>query len=287
MANLFFTKDILFDSHAHLCDESFEKDRAEAVQRARKIGVEKIVDISVDMSTARRAIANAKAYLGIVYASVGVDMECLVPGSDIFKKEVFSLQDTEWNKYLESIREGIDNLVATDRESVVSIGETGLDTYWLSNGKNLSSIEKDRSRKRREELLITHLEVAKKYSLPISLHSRGAEEICLEIVRRYEGVRGVFHSYTGDYDTAKKVLDIGWGLGVNGIVTFSKATGLREMYRKILGIGSKDRDISDYYDCGIYFETDAPYLSPEGKRGERNESANLHNIYSKFREILQ
>jgi len=296
MSNIFFKDDVLFDSHCHLCDSSFDNDRAQVVSRAKENGIEHIVDISVDMSTAKKAVENANAFTNIVYASVGIDMECLVPGSDLFSKELFLLSDNEWKSRLEEMKKELLALVRVNREQIVSIGETGLDHYWLERSANstkpedrVSDEDSKKSKKRQEDLFCMQLELAVVTGLPLSIHSRGAERRCLDIISRseYEGVSGVFHSYTGSFEVAKRILDSSWGLGVNGIVTFEKAGEMREMYRKIVGRVSSDWSPADYYNMGIYFETDAPYLAPKGKRGERNEPSNLTSIYSEFIQILQ
>jgi len=296
MSNIFFKDDALFDSHCHLCDSSFDDDRDEVVRRAKENGVERIVDISVDMSTAKRAVENAKAFPSMVYASVGIDMECLVPGSDLFSKDLFLLPDSEWRVRLGEMKKELLTLIQMNREQIVCIGETGLDHYWLERSVSSDKLEdkvsdedSKKSKKRQEDLFCMHLELAAVTDLPLSIHSRGAERKCLDIVSRseYEGVRGVFHSYTGDLEVAKRIIEGGWGLGVNGIVTFEKAGEMKEMYRKIVGKVSSDWCPSDFYKKGIYFETDSPYLAPKGKRGERNEPSNLVSIYSEFIQILQ
>jgi TatD DNase family protein len=124
-----------------------------------------------------------------------------------------------------------------------------------------------------------HLELGEESGLPLSVHSRAAEERCLEIVKTYPAARGIFHSFTGDYVTAKKILDAGWALGVNGIVTYKNAVVLREMYKNILGEISTDWSPGDFYSKGIYFETDAPFLTPLGSKSGRNEPANINKIY--------
>jgi TatD DNase family protein len=288
----------LFDSHCHLNDEIYDGDRDEVVKRALETGVEQIWDISVDLKSSERAVENAKKYEN-VKAVVGVDPEAFIKGSELF---VGIDVDEKW---FEKIYEDLDKLILENRNFVIAIGESGLDAYWnqINVGKGeLSSAESEKSLELQERLFKVHLELAQKYDLPVSIHSRNAETKCLEIVKNYD-VTGIFHSYTGNYETAKKVLDAGWNLGVNVIITFKNANELREIYKKLLGSHSPrhawrqtggemaegqwgDTDPGNFYQKGIYLETDGPYLSPDGKRGERNEPGNVKDIYDKFIEII-
>ena len=277
---MFFTENILFDSHCHLNEANFDTDLDVVVQRAVENGVEKIIDIAVDLAAARRAVANAQKYQGIVFAAVGLDPDIVTPGSDIYKP------DLDVEAEMAEVRK----LVIQNKDVVVAVGESGMDDHWvklnLESGK-LTSEEYIRVRERQELAFLKHLELATELGLPLTIHSRGIEKRCLGIVKEFPKVCGVFHSYTGDYETAKQILDAGWGLGVNGIVTFKKATELQEVYRKLLGQIPESWTVTDFYNKGIYFETDAPYLAPEGKRGERNEPANIKSIFEQFILLLK
>ena len=85
-----------------------------------------------------------------------------------------------------------------------------------------------------------------------------------------------------DHAHGGNILDAGWGLGVNGIATFKNAESIRDIYRRILPTKVKEQTPEFFYTRGIYFETDAPWISPEGKRGQRNEPANIKDIYEQF-----
>lgn len=282
MANLFFNEDNLFDSHCHLNDGSFDADRDEVVKRATENGIEKIVDIAVSLDSSRLAVENARKYPGIVFAAVGIDPENLVPGSDLYSNNL-SQPISFWEAQIDELRE----LISQNREYVVAVGESGMDAYWLEQKMNAGEVDFSagkQSLKMQEELFELHLQLAGEFELPLSIHSRAAEKHCLEIAKRYPAARGVFHSYTGDYETAKSILDAGWVLGMNGIVTFKNADALRAVYKKLLGEVSSDWSPADFYAKGVYFETDAPYLAPEGKRGQRNEPGNVKDVYAAFVE---
>lgn len=273
MSNFFFDQDVLFDSHCHLNDHSFDADKDEVIKRAVEAGVEKIVDVAIDIACSEKAIATGHKYPGAVYATVGIDPDLLIPGSQLFDENL-AKDESVWDDEIDTLRK----LAKENPNIVVAIGESGIDAYWQQRSQDPRLSDKswvEEVMQKQEMLFRKHLELATELKLPLTIHSRAAEQRCLEIVRDYPDASGVFHSYTGDYETAKGILDAGWGLGVNGIITFKNANELRELYRKILGDIKPDMQPADFYTKGIYFETDSPYLSPEGKRGERNEPGYL------------
>lgn len=277
MYNLFFQDDNLFDSHCHLNEGSFNEDRDAVVQRSVEAGVGKIIDIAIDIACSQRAIGHAKNYAGVVYACVGIDPDVIIPTSELYQGNL-DQDEKFWDEQMSQLRK----LVKDNPEQVVAIGETGIDGHWVNRIEDPTMKDQAFIAKvmQQQELLFRkHLELAAEVKLPLSVHSRAAEEQCLEVVRQYPAAHGVFHSYTGSYEIAKQVLDAGWALGLNGIVTFKNSNELRETYKKILGKVSSDWQPSDFYSRGVYFETDAPYLAPEGHRGERNEPALVANIY--------
>lgn len=275
MSNFFFPTDLLFDSHCHLNDPSFDVDRDEVVKRASWAGVERIVDVAVDVESARRVVANARRYAGVVYAALGIDPDVLIPGGQGFVQPTGDAQ-AFWQEQMLQVRA----LIQEHRDVVVAIGETGMDKYWVArNPGSKPTVEDVETVMQKQEMLFRkHLELAVETKLPLTIHSRACEEDCLRIVKDYPQARGIFHSYTGSYQTAKQILDAGWALGVNGIVTFKNGQELRSTYKKILGDMPVDIQPADLYAKGIYLETDAPYLAPQGKRGERNEPGGVIEV---------
>lgn len=273
----------LFDSHCHLNDSSFNLDRDQVVRDASAAGVEFIVDVAEALPSSKLAVENARKYPGIVFAAVGVDPHVLIPkDDDYFRKDLLAAAG------MEAEMQGIKDLLDEFPEEIVMIGETGLDDYWyqeLRESGKLGVSEAEGLQLKQEMLFRMHLELAAQYDLPLTIHSRAAEPRCIQIASEYHAT-GIFHSYTGDYQTAKQILDAGYALGINGIVTFKKSYELREVFSKILGKVSSDWSPQDFYDRGIYFETDAPFLAPEGKRGERNKPANIAGIFSLSKEFL-
>jgi TatD DNase family protein len=129
--------------------------------------------------------------------------------------------------------------------AVCAVGEMGMDYHYDSVGK-------DRQRKFFE----LQLQIASEAKRPVVIHSRKAIDDCLEIMKGYSIPAGVFHCFTGTRDEARRVFDAGWYMGFTGVVTFKNG----EELRKIAAFAPADR---------IVVETDAPYLSPEPKRGQK------------------
>lgn len=145
--------------------------------------------------------------------------------------------------------------LALDRQ-VVAIGETGLDYY-----RNLSP------RKKQEEVFRWHLKLARQLNLPVIVHNREAHQDVLRVLREeaYELPGGVMHCFSGSWETARQCLDLGFYISFAGPVTFKNAVRLRELVTRI----PLDR---------LLIETDAPYLTPEPHRGQRNEPANVRLV---------
>lgn len=272
--------EFLFDSHVHLTSKDLAVKVEEVVKQAEDNGVKLIFDIGTSIETSLLAIENSRRFKN-VRAYIGIDPEVFEPGSELF---IGLDKDDSW---FEEQKETLSKLIVQNIEFLGGIGETGMDFHWLNKlekeGHNSDEIEQ--SKVLQEKLFRLHLELAQEVGFNLSIHSRRAEDACLQIVREYK-VTGIFHSYTGDYKTAKGVLDSGWGLGVNGIITFKNAKELREVYKKLLGKIPQALQPKFFYEKGVFFETDSPYLSPEGKRGAVNEPSNIKDIYEQFVKLL-
>lgn len=265
------TKNILIDSHCHLNFPGYDDGLEKIINLAIKNDVLEVWDIATDLESSKKSITIAKRFNNIK-SFIGIDPEVFIPGSEL------SLSLDTDDSWFEQMFKELNLLIDENKDYVIGIGESGLDHYWL---KDKTTHEQESSKLLQEKLFRMHLELAQKHKLPLSIHSRGAEEECLKIVKEYEA-EGIFHSFTGNYETAKGILDSGWGLGVNGIITFKNANELREVYKKVL-FGKELESPLDFYKEGIFFETDSPFLSPEGKRGEQNEPANVSDVYESFR----
>lgn len=156
-------------------------------------------------------------------------------------------KNLKWREDLRKIEE-----LCKSEERIVGIGEIGLDEYWIQ-----------RDKKTEIELFDTQLELALKLSLPVAIHSRGTEATIWEIFKRYQTLpRGVMHCFSGSVEWLEYTLSRGFYIGFDGNVTYKNAEQLHALARRV----PLER---------LVLETDAPYLPPEGKRGQRNESANV------------
>ena len=228
-----------FDTHAHYDDKAFDNDRHALLARLNSEGVDYILDPGCDLASSRAAIALAERF-DFVYAAVGFHPE-------------------ELERYSEEAFQQMEALVAHPK--CVAIGEIGLDYYW------------DASHKAEQKALFRRqIDLALGLDKPVIVHDREAHGDCMEIVRDYPGLRGVFHCYSGSAEMAEELLKRGWYLGFDGPVTYKNARKALE----VLELCPLER---------ILIETDSPYLSPVPMRGKRNDSGNLPYIVDKIAEV--
>jgi TatD DNase family protein len=144
------------------------------------------------------------------------------------------------------------------------VGEIGLDYYW---DKTFIGAQK--------EAFHQQIEWALQYQVPIVIHSRESMADSIEIVKEHQkgALRGIFHCFTGTLEEAQQIIDLGFYLGIGGVITY-KNTHLREVVKAL----SLDH---------IVLETDAPYLTPVPFRGKRNESSYLKYIVEKVAEVKE
>lgn len=225
----------LIDTHAHLDSKQFNADREEVIHRAREEGIQ-IITMGTDLDSSEQAVQMAHKHE--IFAAVGIHPH----EADRFVKD--NQLETKVLAQLEALLQ---------EERVVAVGEIGLDYF-----KNYSP---------RESQLIVfreQLALARRLKRPVVIHDRDADEDLLEILRGSDTI-GVVHSFTGDVALARRILDFGFYLGVNGIVTFPKSNILREAVKAI----PLER---------LLVETDSPYLAPVPQRGRRNEPLYVSHV---------
>ncbi|MBI4160594.1 MAG: TatD family hydrolase [Candidatus Yanofskybacteria bacterium] len=240
----------IFDSHCHPQFPQYDEDREEMIRRALDAGI-RMICVGTDAETSEKAIGLAGLYEG-VWASVG-----LHPNDN--PNEGFD--EKKYEKLL-------------GENKVIAMGEVGLD-YYRTEGAEDQERQKDR--------FIRQLELSQKIGKPLILHCRDARAgstgraypDMIDILRSASDTRnskpgGVIHSYTGSLEEAKRFLDLGMYLGFNGIITFAR------QYDEIVKYAPLDR---------ILLETDAPYLTPEPYRGQRNEPLYVTEVAKKIAEI--
>lgn len=222
----------MIDTHSHIYDPDFDSDRVEVVNRAIEAGVEKVLLANVDTATIRQMQQCHSQYPDFTSMAMGLHPTSV--------KE-------DWQLELRNVE---DALRAGDKYH--AIGEVGLDLYW---DKTFIAEQ--------EKALEQQLDWAISLDLPVILHIRKAHAETFKVLNKFKGktIRGVFHCFGGGVEEARKAVDMGFLLGIGGVVTY-KNSNLGEIIAPI-GINH------------ILLETDAPYLSPVPNRGKRNEPSNL------------
>ena len=182
---------MLFDTHAHYDDESFDADRDAVLTALPEQGVGLILNPGCDVESSRKAVRYAAAYPH-VYAAVGIHPEncggCTAGDLDAIR-------------------------ALAQQPKTVAIGEIGLDYYWAENPP----------RDFQQQVLRQQLALARELALPVIIHDREAHADTLAIVREFSGVTGVFHCFSGSPEMARELLKMGWYLGFDGPVTYKNA----------------------------------------------------------------
>jgi len=233
------------DTHAHLYLDVFDEDRDAVIARAREAGVEAVVMPAIDVASIHQALSLCKRYAGC-YAMA-------------------ALHPSETRKATEADFAAVVQLC--DDPHVVAVGESGLDYYW-----DRSFID------RQQAFLRKHIRLAIEKDLPLILHNREASEDLVRILREEraasahpERLRGIFHCFTGPAWVAEAAIELGFLLGIGGILTF-KNSGLADLVRTL--------PLEH-----LVVETDAPFLAPVPYRGKRNEPAYVRLIAEKLAEL--
>ena len=233
---------VFVDTHTHLYLDNFEHDRVEVVRRAIEQGVEYMFLPNIDVKTLASLDDLSLGFSGHIFPMLGLHPTSV--------KDDYEIQLEVLEKSL-----GVHKYYA--------IGETGMDLYWDVS-----------YRKEQEDAFRKQIKWAQTYNLPIVIHSRNALDEILEVLKSEVSskMKGIFHCYPGDTETAKQIIDMGFYIGIGGTVTYKKSN-VPELIQNI-GLSH------------IVLETDAPFLPPVPYRGKRNESAFLIYIAQKVAEIL-
>lgn len=228
-----------FDTHAHYDDEAFDADRDTLIGELGENGISLVLNASSDLASSKSSVALAEKY-GFFYAAVGVHPH-------------------EASSLTASVLDEIHAL--TSHPKVKAIGEIGLDYFYDHSPREIQ-----------KEAFRAQMALAQELKLPVVIHDRDAHEDCLNVIKDFRGVRGVFHCFSGSLETAKELIKLGWYLSFTGAVTFKNAKKAPEILKYV----PEDR---------FMIETDCPYLSPVPMRGKRNDSRNLKYIAERIAEI--
>lgn len=224
----------LIDTHCHLYVDAFADDRAAMIQRAVNEGVTSMLLPAIDSEELNNLLSLENQFPDLCKAMMGLH-PCSV-------KEDFEAELTLVKEWL-------------DKRPFIAIGEIGLDYYW---DKNFMAEQQEAFRRQ--------VQWSIDKDLPIVIHSRSAVEDCIRILKEFKGKkpRGIFHCFSDHIGIAEQVMDLGFYMGIGGVVTYKKA-GLAEVVK----------DIPLEW---LVLETDAPYLPPVPFRGKRNESSYIKYV---------
>lgn len=226
----------MIDTHTHIYDEAFDGDREATIQRARDAGVDTLILPAIDSQSLER-------------------QERLAAQHPDLCRQMMGLHPTSVNENLESELAMVRQRLFDPQRHYVAVGEIGLDFYW------------DRTFEAQQlEVLKRQLLWAEELDLPVCLHVRKAHNELFGLLHELNRPtwRGVMHCFGGSVQEAQRAVDLGFHIGVGGVVTFKNAT-----LAKVAATVPLER---------IVLETDAPYLAPVPHRGQRNEPAYLKEV---------
>ena len=238
----------LIDTHCHL--DMLKAEIPEILSSAKEAGVEKVITISVDEKSQKRVLELSRNWPN-VFGTLGVH-----PHSA-----------SEYHPGIsEKIRDAFSEQKLGDQDEIpklLAIGEAGLDYHYLYSPKEAQM-----------NAFREQLKLAEELDLPLVMHTREAEQDTLDILKKLPPSRkGVAHSFTGSREMAKELVEMGWYLGINGIVTFKNAEDLRQIVLHT----PLER---------LLLETDSPYLSPVPFRGRPNAPDRVSVVCTFVSELL-
>lgn len=231
----------IFDTHAHYDDEAFDEDREALLGSLPGEGIARVVNIGASLASCKRTIALMEQY-DYIYGALGVHPS---DSGELTEEDILWLNNQ------------------CGHEKCVAVGEIGLDYYWDEPDREIQ-----------QKWFRRQLQLAKEIKLPVVIHSREAAKDTIDIMEeeKAEEIGGVIHCYSYTKETARTFLDMGFYIGIGGVLTFKNGRKLKEAAEYI----PMDR---------IVLETDCPYLAPEPKRGKRNSSLNLTYVVSALAEL--
>lgn len=231
----------LIDTHTHLYLDAFDEDRDAMIQRAIKAGIDILLLPNIDQESIEPMMALCKKYPNNCFFMIGLHPTSV---ADDYKQQLQRMEEV------------------IQKTRPIAIGEIGIDLYWDKSFKDAQI-----------EAFNIQLEWAKIHQLPVAIHTREAFPLMLDLVEAAQDGRltGVFHCFTGTSTEAKRILDLGFYMGIGGVLTYKKSE-LPELVKN-LPLTS------------LLLETDSPFLPPVPYRGKRNESAYLIEVVKKMATI--
>ena len=234
---------IISDTHTHLYLKEFDLDRDQVINKAIRANVTRLFLPAIDSSHTQSMLTLKRKFPKNIFLMAGLH-PCYIE-----------------ENYLDELKHVEKNII---ENQCIAVGEIGIDLHWETKNLELQ-----------KEVFMQQIRLAKKYNLPIVIHSRKSYDEIFEVLE-LEGTKdlsGIFHCFTGTLEEANKIISMGMKLGIGGVVTFKN--------------GMIDKFLDKIDLKHIVLETDSPYLAPSPNRGKRNESAFIINIAEKLTEIYQ
>jgi TatD DNase family protein len=234
---------MIFETHAHYEDEAFDIDREELLDRLPKEGIEYVVDICSDVSSIDRVLSLAERY-PYIYAAVGIHPEA---AKELNEEKFAWLRE----KALHSKN--------------LAIGEIGLDYYWDTTDRSTQKVWFERQ-----------IALARELELPLVIHSRDAANDTWEMLKsaKADQLGAIIHCFSYGVEQARQYLNMGFYLGIGGVLTFNNARKLKE----VVAYAPLEQ---------LVLETDCPYLAPVPYRGKRNDSTYLTYVAKEIADLKQ
>ena len=234
----------MIDTHCHIDDPQYAEELDAFLAEQRQDGVECILVPGVDKSSTKDVLEVCDKYPDYLFPALGLHPENV--------KE-------DWQEQLATIKAAVDARMQLDNP-LIAIGEIGLDYHWDVTFKD-----------QQHQALREQMRWAEQYNLPVMIHSRDATEDTLNILREFPSVKGVMHCFSGSHEVAKQVIDMGYYLGIGGVLTFKNC----KLAEHLVGIPLER----------LVLETDAPYMAPVPYRGKRNESRWMRHVAERLAEV--
>lgn len=232
---------MIFDTHAHYDDEAFNPDRHALLESLAAHQIGTVVNIAASIQSTKNTLALTKQY-PFLYGTVGVH-----------PSETAELNDhlLDWLRHV------------SGEDKIVAIGEIGLDYYWKEPDPEIQ-----------KRWFVRQLALAREVELPVVIHSRDAAKDTLDLMKAEQAgdLGGVIHCFSYGVEMAREYLNMGFCLGIGGVLTFGNARKLKE----VVAYMPLDR---------MVLETDCPYLAPVPFRGKRNSSLNLPYVVEAISQI--
>lgn len=222
---------MIFDTHAHYDDEAFDEDRDRVLMGLKEAGVGTVLNVGASMASSESTLALTEQY-PFVYGSAGVH-----------PSETAELDEEKFQRLCEILK----------NPKILAVGEIGLDYYWEEPEHEIQ-----------KKWFLRQLELARQMQLSVIIHSRDAAKDTLDMMKAAKAgdIGGVVHCFSYTREMAREYLNMGFFLGIGGVLTFNNARKLKE--------------VVEYIPLeSIVLETDCPYLAPVPNRGKRNSSLNL------------